>query len=151
MRGWAQPRSPPQPEALPCAPPAPRSLLPGAAGRDAGGVGETRKPEAPSGVSWPVRGHRAPSTSVSTGFLVCSLRAGGRSAGPLRCLHAARRAGTGTTTRGSTTHCTPRPSSLILVSGVKEPRFPILGERNVLYICFVEGVLSPAKIRCLVT
>ena len=75
----------------------------------------------------------------------------GERASPLRCLHAARRAGTGTTTRGSTTHCNPRATSLILVSGVKGPRFPILGERNVLYKWCVEGVLSPVKIRCLMT
>ena len=46
-------------------------------------------------------------------------------------------------------NCT-RAASLIHVSGVKEPRFPTLGGRKVLYKGFVEGVLSPAKIRRLV-
>ncbi|XDA73317.1 hypothetical protein R6Z07_003641 [Ovis aries] len=43
-------------------------------------------------------------------------------------------------------NCT-RAASLIHVSGVKEPRVPTLGGRKVLYKGFVEGVLSPAKIR----
>ena len=92
------------------------------------------------------RGQGAASTSGSAGRPVCSPRARGHQARRLGRLPAERRGGQ---KLGLGVNCT-RAASLIHVSGVKEPRFPTLGGREFLYKCFVEGVLSLAKIRWLV-
>ena len=60
-------------------------------------------------------------------------------------LPAGRREGAGSPKLRLGVNCT-RAASLIHVSGVEEPRSPAPGGRKVLYKCFVEGVLSPAKI-----
>ena len=126
----------------PCASPAPRARLPRAAGRAAAPARRMRPLEAPSdGDTGPPRllappaapsAARGPGDTKRGGLAVCPWSAG-----------AAPKLGLGV-------NCT-RAASLIHVSGVKEPRFPTLGGRKVLYKCFVEGVLSPAKISRLVT
>ena len=129
------PRSRPAP-GPPCALPAPRARLPGAAGRAAAPAGEMRPLEAPSdGDTGPPRLLAPPAAPSAArgrgdtkrgGLAVCP-----RSAGAAPKL-------------GLEVNCT-RPASLIHVSGVEEPRSPALCGRNVLYKYFAEGVLSPAK------
>ena len=124
-----------------CASPAPRARIPCAAGREVAPAREMRPLEASSdGYTGPPRllappaapsAARGPGDTKRGGLAVCPWSAG-----------AAPKLGLGV-------NCT-RAASLIHVSGVKEPRFPTLGGRKVLYKCFVEGVLSPAKIRRLV-
>ncbi|XDC54384.1 hypothetical protein R6Z07M_005566 [Ovis aries] len=131
------PQIPPCP-GPPCASPAPRALLPGAAGRAAVPAREMRPLEAPSDAdTGPPRLPAPPPAPAAAlgpvdtkrvGFAVCP-----RSAGAAPKLRLG-------------VNCT-RAASLIHVSGVKEPRVPTLGGRKVLYKGFVEGVLSPAKIR----
>ena len=125
----------------PCASPAPRARLSGEAGRAAAPAREMRPLEAPSDADTGPPGLLAPPPAPAAargprdtkrgGFAVCPPSAG---AAPKLRLGV---------------NCT-RAASLIHVSGVKEPRFPTLGGRKVLYKGFVEGVLSPAKIRRLV-
>ncbi|XDA69635.1 hypothetical protein R6Z07F_000007 [Ovis aries] len=131
------PQIPPGP-GPPCASPAPRALLPGAAGRAAVPAREMQPLEAPSDAdTGPPRLPAPPAAPAAApgpvdtkrgGFAVCPPSAG---AAPKLRLGV---------------NCT-RAASLIHVSGVKEPRVPTLGGRKVLYKGFVEGVLSPAKIR----
>ena len=92
------------------------------------------------------RGHGAASASGSAGRPVCSPRAGGHQARRLGRLPAERRGGPETRTWGQL-HARRFFDPCLWY---KEPRFPTLGRRKVLYKCFVEGVLSLAKIRRLV-
>lgn len=127
-----------------CDSPGSRARLPGAAGRAAAPVGETRPPDAPSGGDTGppplLASPAAPSAAREPGytargrFTVCPQSAG---AAPKLRLGV---------------NCRPHLQffdldALIHVSDVKGPRSPTLGRRNVLYKCFVEGVLSAAKIR----
>ena len=92
------------------------------------------------------RGHGAAWASGSAGRPVCSPRAGGHQARRLGRLPAERRGGPETRTWGQL-HARRFFDPCLWY---KEPRFPTLGRRKVLYKCFVEGVLSLAKIRQLV-
>ena len=120
----------------PCASPAPRARLPGAAGRAAAPAGEMRPLEAPSdGDTGPPR-LLAPPAAPSAARGRGDTKRGGLAVCP-------RSAGAAPKLRLGV-NCT-RSASLIHVSGVEKPRSPTLGGRNVLYKHFVEGVLSPAK------
>ena len=134
LRG-RDPRSRPAP-GPPCASPAPRARLPGAAGRAAAPAREMRPLEAPSDADTGPPGLLAPPPAPAAargprdtkrgGFAVCPPSAG---AAPKLRLGV---------------NCT-RAASLIHVSGVKEPRFPTLGGRKVLNNMFCRRRSFPGQ------